>query len=42
MAGSYVETYNDKCKFLVEIDDYKDKILFPDDEIDTFFEEREF
>ncbi len=42
MAGSYVETYNDKCKFLIEIDDYKDKILFPDVEIDTFFEEREF
>lgn len=40
MAGCSVETYNDKCRFIDEIDDYTDEILFPDDEIDAFFKEK--
>ncbi len=40
MAGCSVETYKDKCRFIDEIDDYTDEILFPDDEIDTFFKEK--
>ena len=37
MVGGSVEKYKDKCRLIDEIDDYKDTILFPDDEIDAFF-----
>ena len=40
MAGGSLESYKNKCRFLDEIDHHKDEILFPDDEIDTFFKEK--
>ena len=40
MTGSSFESYKNKCRFLDEIDHHKDEILFPDDEIDTFFKEK--
>ena len=39
MTGSSLESYKNKCRFLDEIDHHKDEIMFPDDEVDAFFEE---
>lgn len=40
IVGSSLGTYDEKCRFLDEIDLHKDEILFPDKEITIFFEER--